>query len=862
MPTFAADKAEWIRKEVAFSREKIEVRARESEKSAWRRKLNLRKTKAVAGLPAAIPGRLNWGNGGEHSILFGWKAILPLPSNGIGLHARDDKGVYLICSTPQCPHGVAAAVTRKKYDDLKKEIETDFGIKDYDGKYIYGQFYRADNGHTFVRLLPNSVDSFDPAAIELLKARRMLVSLPFIFDAMDVLADRLAARDIASLASLAVGAERKRARLVTGWRHAAAVSRAVGGLWLDEKLPGWKDLDKELAKGDKADLKAVAAALEKLVPDKDGKWTVEGVKKAAAVVARAFYALQAIVRRALGDGYLAVFGITLKVSKPATTQPGLLEEEDYRFPVDAEGRAFFKTYMDEMMACRQLTSRPDKNRHRFIGTLAAMIARSATDLEVLELFGLSLAYIAWEPGFQVEVKNDLERAVMTDLPSLKGAWTMVDRVAQPQDDPDYPGFVVSIYRREKDGARDFILVPKGTSLEDGKKAKDSERTRDQADKLERVSTGVEADGDPAGVAYHATKKYFKRVLLKKLRDDYGATPDSNIIVAGHSLGGALTERIHLKMYEFGFKKIWSVAFSPPALDARTISKALFKDEQMGPAAFERLTAIGGTWDVVTKGGDTGACIPLRILGIRPWAPGTFTPVPYSVAGNSTGDQRFLQHGVLYQHECKFAGWRLVQHRRTNAGALRDRVEEQTDDSYMVYDYCKDVTAGVFELSRTPWGMEHMLTADDSEKAIRKEFTVAPASDKERAKTGSVAKYVKEVMVLSDGEAVKEDDRKTLEQHLVEAGKRFEIGVRVIFEKGADDLAKKLKDSIWATGCILNPGKNGKDEKLKKAIEELKIPLAEVQLGEAPDAVTQHRVVNKGLAGYDDALTWMATVMSV
>ena len=437
--------------------------------------------------------------------------------------------------------------------------------------------------------------------------------------------------------------------------------------------------------------------------------------------------------------------------------------------MDSEGRAFFKKYMDGLMACRQVSSNAGKNGHPFVAVLKEMLARAVTDLEVLELFALSLAYVAWDTGFAVEITQDLERAVTPDLPSLKGTWTMVDRVAQPEDDPDYPGFVVSVYRREKDGARDFLLVPKGTSSEDGPKAKAEERTRDQADKANRVSTGVEADGDPAGVAYHATKKYFKRVLLKRLRESFGATEQSKVIIAGHSLGGALTERLHLKMYDAGFKNVWSVAFSPPALDSRTISKALFRDDGLGPAAFERLMAIGGTWDAVTKGGNTGACIPLRVLAIRPWGPTAITPVPYSVAGSSFVDQRLLQHGVLYQHECKFAGWRLIQERRTlkdASGQLHDRVHEKTDDTYMVYEYCLDVTKWLAEKGRTPFGMELALGADASEKEIRKEFTVAPGSDRARAEKGSIAKYVKEIAIVSDKEALTDEDRREIEKELL------------------------------------------------------------------------------------------------
>lgn len=854
MPTFDASKAQWITKEVEFTREKVEVRARNTEKSAWRRKLNLRKTKAVAGLPGAIPGKLTWN--GEHDIKFGWKGILPVPANGIGLHARADNGTYLICDTKQCAHGVAAAVSRKRYEDLKNEIVSDFGLQWYREDYIYGQFYRAQNGHTFVRLLPEPVDKFDASVIELLKARRMLASLPFIFDAMEILAERRNATDIAAVAALAVGAERKRERLLCGWRHAAAVARSNLNNMVSD-IPGVKDIEKEFAPGGKADYKTIQSVLEKVKPDKGEKWSVDGVHKAAALVARAFYAVQGHCKRTFKDGYLAMIGIQCSTTK---AKVGSGDVELYKWPVDTEGRGFFKDYLDAYMACRQMSDRSAKNGSVYIGKLAAMLARAVSDFEVIELFALNLAYSAFDLGFTVELKQEVERTVIPDMPSLKGQWKLVERVAQPMDDPDYPGFVVSVYCREANGQKDFILAAKGTSSEDAAGTPLEKRTRDQADKAARVSTGVEADADPAGIAYHAVKKYFKRVLLKRL-NELGATPQSKFIVTGHSLGGALTERLHLKVYEAGFKNVWSVAFSPPALDARTISKALYKDEQMGPAAFEKMTAIGGTWDAVTKGGGTGACIPLRVLAIRPWAPGTFTPVPYSVAGESIGDQRFLQHGVMFVHECKFAGWAIKQTR----SFANDVVVEDTDDTYMVFDYCRDVTGWFYEATRSPWGIEFALPPEEAEKNTRKEFAAKPSTDRARNETGSIAKYIKQVMVLSDSEAVKEEARKQIEADLAKAGIPHEIGVRFFWVKGAEDIAKKLKDgSSWATGVILNPGGNSKADEIKKAYDEIKgkLPIAEVQLGDVADKVADHRVVNKGATGYSDAFVWMATVMSV
>jgi len=348
------------------------------------------------------------------------------------------------------------------------------------------------------------------------------------------------------------------------------------------------------------------------------------------------------------------------------------------------------------------------------------------------------------------------------------------------------------------------------------------------------------------------------VLLEKMKAA-GLAADSKIIVTGHSLGGALTERLHLKLYEAGFKSIWSMAFSPPALDARTISKALYTDDQMGPAAFDRLAASGGTWDVVTKGGDTGACIPMRILCVRPWEPGAFTPVPYSVCGDNTPDKYFLQHGTMFQHECKTSGWKIFQKRKTG-----DVVHEDTDESYNVYGYCRDVTVGLMESTRNPWSMEHMLTADDQEKAVRKEFGAKIGSDADRANKGSMAKYVKQVLVLNDVEQPEfksEENRLALDGHLVEHGKKNETAVRIYYVKGEDELAKKLRDATWATGCILNPGAHHKSEKLRDLIKELKFKVVEVhtaQVDAAADkiAAAAAQRMAKGIFGYADAMEWL------
>src|SRR5207249_11850458 len=123
-------------------------------------------------------------------------------------------------------------------------------------------------------------------------------------------------------------------------------------------------------------------------------------------------------------------------------------------------------------------------------------------------------------------------------------------------------------RDNGNAAPDFLLVAKGTSSEDAAGTALGHCTRDQADKANKIATGVAADEDPAGVAYHAVKKYFP--ILKKKLADMGAKPESKFIVTGHSLGGGVAQRLHLKLYEAGFRSVWTWAFSPPCLDARPV----------------------------------------------------------------------------------------------------------------------------------------------------------------------------------------------------------------------------------------------------------------------------------------------------
>src|ERR1041384_1152434 len=318
MPTFSLPG--WIGKEVAFVREKLQVRARSTEKTGWRRTFNIRSTQAVEGLPTNIPGAMKWSDK-PFNILFGWKAILPIPSAGLGLHPRDEKGVYLICDQKECKHG-AGSVTRLKFNELSRIIEKDFGLQTgYSEDYIYGQFYRADDGaHTFVRLLPTKVEVFDPAVLDLLRARRMLASLPFLFAGMDVMADLMIGKVHGPVAKV-------RARYMNAWRHALAMNRACEEFAADDAL--YKDAKTELAKGDKADPAKVSAALAKIVPDKDGKWTATGVRKAASAVARAFFALQGILIKKNGALWLGQLGIEMRVD-------GTYEE--YPFPGDTQGR--------------------------------------------------------------------------------------------------------------------------------------------------------------------------------------------------------------------------------------------------------------------------------------------------------------------------------------------------------------------------------------------------------------------------------------------------------------------------------------------------------------------------------------------
>jgi len=820
----------WLGKEVSFAREKVEVRARNTEKSGWRRAFNIRSTQAVEGLPGNIPGDMVWSKQ-QYRISFGWKAI---PANGLGLHPRDDKGIYLICDQKDCKHN-AGTVTRLKFRELAQTIEQDFGLQTaYGEDFIYGQFYRADGGtHTFVRLLPSRVDVFDKNVLELLRARRMLRSLPFLFAGMDVMADLMIGKVHGPIPKV-------RARYLNAWRHAHAINRACEDFASDDSL--YKDVKTELAKSDKADLAKVSAALAKLVPDKDGKWSVTGVKKAASAVARAFFGIQGILLKKNGKKWLDQLGMQM-----LTTLTG---NEEYRLPIDDKGRAMFKNYLDQSMAVRQLDDRAKKNAFKpYTDALKTLLADAASDVEVLEIFGMQIAYSAFAEGFTVDVPAGLEKVVWIDLFDIAGSWVLKHRYAQPQDDPDYPGFVVSIYQR----GSDFWIVPRGTASEDAAYTNLVHKTRDQADKKSGVATGVEADGDPAGIAYHAVKKY-KKEFLQKLKD-LGATPASKFLVTGHSLGGALTERLHLKLYEAGYKDVWSLAFSPPAPDGRTIARALYRDDQMGPAAFDRLVASGGTWDVVTKGGDTGACIPLRLLCIRPWAPGTFTPVPYSVVGDNTGDQRFLQHGTMFQHECRYAGFALVQSRSG------DKVKEIVDDSYVVYDYCKDVTHTIFEATRTPWAMEQMLTPDQKEHATRVAFSQAPKTDAERDKQQAAAKSTKMLLVIANDKAVPQKDRGALEKQIADAAQKAGAQATVKYTGATTELQKWAGEATWAKGLVFCLGAWDKDANVQNWVRGLKARVVEVhpaawkQTGQG--ANEPKHLAADGAAAYVQAIDWLA-----
>src|SRR5205823_1586978 len=145
-----------------------------------------------------------------------------------------------------------------------------------------------------------------------------------------------------------------------------------------------------------------------------------------------------------------------------------------------------------------------------------------------------------------------------------------------------------------------------------------------------------------------------------------------------------------------------------------------------------------------------------------------------------------------------SGWKIFQKRKTG-----DVVHEDTDESYNVYSYCRDVTVGFMESTRNPWSMEHMLSADAQEKAIRQQFGEKIASDADRSEKGSMAKYVKQVLVLNEidqPEFKHEENRLALDGHLVDHGKKVEAAVRIYYVKGEDELAKKLRDATWATGC--------------------------------------------------------------
>ena len=822
----------WLAKEVSFLREKVEVRARNSEKSGWRKALNIRSTQQVSGLPGSIPGDIVWEKK-QFRVGYSWKSILPIPASGVSLHPRDDRSVFLLCGQPSdCTHGAAAL--KMKFSNLAEEIKGSFGLKTgYSEDFIYGQFYKTDDGaHTFVRLLPGKVEALDPAVLDLLRARQILRCLPFVFQGLDILADLLVGK-------VHGPKDKVRARYVNAWRHALAMGRACEEFWADDAIPGWQGVHTELARNAKLDPAALSQKLAALVPDKDGKWTVQGVKKAAAVVARAFFGVQGICLRIWGADYLGQLGITLHQSG---------KDEEYRFAVDEAGRARFKNYLDKCMAVRQRDSGAAKNGDQaFKDALAGMLKEAVTDIEVLEIAGMNLAYMAFEPGFSFEVPGEMEKTLHSDMPDLKGTWALKHRFAQPANDPDYPGFVVSIYQR----GSDFWIVPKGTSGDDGN-AKLDVRTRDQADKKNGVSTGVEADGDPSGCAYHAVKK-FKKPFLAKLKE-LGASPASKVIVTGHSLGGALTERLHLKLYEAGYKDTFSLAFSPPGLDARSISKALFRDEALGPVAFDRIAASGGTWDGVTMGGATGSCIPLRISCIRPWAPGTFTPVPFSVVGDNTADQRFLQHGTMFQHEARYAGFALMQTRQAG-----DRVKEDCDSSYEVYDYCKDVTKSLANAAAKPALLELIMKPDHAEHATRVGFSKAPATDAEREQHGPVGNFEKLVLLLVQEDTVPASQRKELEAQVRAVARKSNLGVNFQYVS-AGDLQKKLHDATWAKGCIINVGAHQKE--LFDALHEGKIPLVQVHPAgwtlTGQGANEPHHVSGDGLAPYSQAMEWLAT----
>jgi 3-dehydroquinate dehydratase len=234
-------------------------------------------------------------------------------------------------------------------------------------------------------------------------------------------------------------------------------------------------------------------------------------------------------------------------------------------------------------------------------------------------------------------------------------------------------------------------------------------------------------------------------------------------------------------------------------------------------------------------------------------------VPYSVCGDLPPDQYFLQHGTMFQHENKVAGWRLLQKRKTG-----DVVREDEDDSYNIYSYCRDVTVGLMEYTRTPWSMEKMMSADAEEKKVRQKFGKKVGTDAAREEKGSFAKYVKQVIVVNQAEVPefkKEENRLALEGHLEEQGKEYDTGVRFFYLKGEDDLIKKLKDATWASGCILNPGPHHASEKLRDAIKELKFKVVEVHTAavdaaadKVKDAAAQR--MNKGIFGYGEALEWL------
>jgi hypothetical protein len=228
-----------------------------------------------------------------------------------------------------------------------------------------------------------------------------------------------------------------------------------------------------------------------------------------------------------------------------------------------------------------------------------------------------------------------------------------------------------------------------------------------------------------------------------------------------------------------------------------------------------------------------------------------------VAGENALDQRILQHGTMFQHECRYAGFALVQERKKG-----DRVEEDSGKSYVVYDYCKDVTGAIYEATRVPWAMELLMSPDKTEHATRVEFSKAPATDAQRDKQGSVGRSQKIVLVLGDEKALHSRDRKAMEEQVAAAAKKANAGAKVMFVSGPKELEKTLRDASWAKGCILSLGPHEKDTQLQSAVRELKFPVVEVhgaswkQTGLG--ANEPHHIAGDGLSVYTQAMDWLST----